>query len=129
MTKDQENIEKEPSTGGKAVRGFGYVLLGIGILVSLATFTIGVARNLSVLVLVTLVLFIVFSLLLMRVGRTNKEEKASWLSYCGIQSEIINMLQGRTPRSVFSRHYLTLKLDYRDKVLQALDKLRRDIER
>jgi hypothetical protein len=39
------------------------------------------------------------------------------------------MLQGRTPRSVFSRHYLTLKLDYRDKVLQALDKLRRDIER
>jgi hypothetical protein len=31
MTKDQENIEKEPSTGGKAVRGFGYVLLGIGV--------------------------------------------------------------------------------------------------
>jgi hypothetical protein len=64
------------------VRGFGYVLLGIGVLVLLATFTIGVARNLSVLVLVsssTPVLFIVFSLLLMRVGRTNKEEKASWL--------------------------------------------------
>jgi hypothetical protein len=86
MTKDQENIEKEPSTGGKAVRGFGYVLLGIGVLVSLATFTIGVARNLSVLVLVTLVLFIVFSLLLMRVGRTNKEEKASWLSYVGYRA-------------------------------------------
>jgi hypothetical protein len=44
---------------------------------------------------------------------------ASWLSHCGIQSEIINMLQGRIPRSVFSRHYLTPKLDYRDKVLQA----------
>jgi hypothetical protein len=29
------------------------------------------------------------------------------------------MLQGRIPRSVFSRHYLTPKLDYRDKVLQA----------
>jgi len=53
MTKDQENIEKEPSTGGKAVRGFGYVLLGIGVLVLLATFTIGVARNLLVLVLVS----------------------------------------------------------------------------
>jgi hypothetical protein len=49
----KENIEKEPSTGGKAVRGFGYVLLGIGVLVLLATFTIGVARNLSVLVLVS----------------------------------------------------------------------------
>jgi hypothetical protein len=53
MTRDQENIEKEPSTGGKAVRGFGYVLLGIGVLVLLATFTIGVARNLLVLVLVS----------------------------------------------------------------------------
>ena len=61
------------------MRGFGYVLLGIGVLVLLATFTIGVARNLSVLVLVTPVLFIVFSLLLMRVRRTKKEEKASWL--------------------------------------------------
>jgi hypothetical protein len=79
MRKIKRIIEKEPSTGGKAVRGFGYVLLGIGVLVLLATFTIGVARNLSVLVLVTPVLFIVFSLLLMRVGRTNKEEKASWL--------------------------------------------------
>ena len=35
------------------MRGFGDVLLGIGVLVSLATFTIGVARNLSVLVLVS----------------------------------------------------------------------------
>ena len=56
------------------MRGFGYVLLAIGVLVLLATFTIGIARNLSVLVLVTPVPFIVFSLLLVRVGRTKKEE-------------------------------------------------------
>ena len=53
MRKIKRIIEKEPLTGGKAVRGFGDVLLGIGVLVSLATFTIGVARNLSVLVLVS----------------------------------------------------------------------------
>ena len=35
------------------MRGFGNVLLGIGVLVLLATFTIGVARNLSLLVLVS----------------------------------------------------------------------------
>lgn len=57
------------------MRGFGYVLLGIAVLVLLATFTIEVARNLSVLVLVTPVPFIAFSLLLMRVGRTKKEER------------------------------------------------------
>ena len=53
----------------------------------------------------------------------------SYLSQCGIESEIVDLLQGKVPGTVFSRHYFTPSLDYRVKVLQALDKLRRDIER
>ena len=43
----------------------------------------------------------------------------------GIESEIIDLLQGRVPRTVFARHYFTPSLDYRAKVLCALDKLRK----
>jgi intergrase/recombinase len=46
----------------------------------------------------------------------------------GIESEIVDLLQGRVPRTVFARHYFTPSLDYRAKVLCALDKLRRDID-
>jgi Archaeal phage integrase len=53
---------------------------------------------------------------------------ASWLHSCGIQSEIIDFLQGRVSKSVFTRHYLTPNADYRDKVLQALHKLRLELE-
>jgi intergrase/recombinase len=54
---------------------------------------------------------------------------ASYLRQSGIESEIVDLLQGRVPRTVFARHYFTPSLDYRTKVLQALDKLRKDIER
>jgi intergrase/recombinase len=47
----------------------------------------------------------------------------------GIESEIVDLLQGRVPKTVFARHYFTPSLDYRAKVLCTLDKLRRDIER
>jgi intergrase/recombinase len=47
----------------------------------------------------------------------------------GIELEIVDLFQGCIPRTVFARHYFTSPLDYRVKVLQALDKLRRDIER
>jgi intergrase/recombinase len=47
----------------------------------------------------------------------------------GVESEIVDLLQGRVPRTVFARHYFTPSLDYRAKVLRALDKLRRDIDR
>jgi intergrase/recombinase len=54
---------------------------------------------------------------------------ASYLRQSGIESEIVDLLQGRVPRTVFARHYFTLSLDYRQKVLRALHKLRKDIER
>ena len=54
---------------------------------------------------------------------------ASHLRQSGIESEIVNLLQGRIPRTVFARHYFTPTLTYRDKVLRALDELKRDIEK
>lgn len=53
---------------------------------------------------------------------------ASWLHHKGIQSEIIDLLQGRVPKSIFVRSYLTPSLDYRDKILTALNELKREVE-
>jgi hypothetical protein len=52
---------------------------------------------------------------------------ASWLRQSGIESEIVDMLQGRVPKTVFARHYFTPSLDYRVKVLEALHRLRKEI--
>jgi hypothetical protein len=46
----------------------------------------------------------------------------------GIETEIIDLLSGRVPKSVFARHYFTPSLSYRDKVLRALNELRKEIE-
>jgi intergrase/recombinase len=54
---------------------------------------------------------------------------ASLLRQSGIEGEIVDLLQGRVPYTVFARNYFTPSLDYRQKVLQALDKLRKDMER
>jgi hypothetical protein len=48
---------------------------------------------------------------------------ASYLSQKGIQSEIIDLLQGRVPPSVFARNYLRPAEDLKDKVLQAVSEL------
>jgi intergrase/recombinase len=53
---------------------------------------------------------------------------ASHLRQSGIESETVDLLQGRVPKTVFARHYFTPSLEYRTKALHALDKLRRDIE-
>jgi intergrase/recombinase len=53
---------------------------------------------------------------------------ASYLRQSGIETEIVDLLQGRVPKSVFARHYFTPSLDYRDKVIGALDNLRQKIE-
>jgi intergrase/recombinase len=53
---------------------------------------------------------------------------ASHLRQSGIESEIIDLLQGRLPKSVFARHYFTSSLDYRDKVINALNKLKEQID-
>ncbi len=49
---------------------------------------------------------------------------ASYLRQGGIESEIVDLLQERFPKSVFALHYLTTSLDYRDKIITILDNLR-----
>jgi hypothetical protein len=41
---------------------------------------------------------------------------------------MIDLLQGRVPKSVFARHYFTPSLDYKDKVIRALVKLKQQVE-
>jgi intergrase/recombinase len=53
---------------------------------------------------------------------------ASWLRQNGIESEIVDLLQGRVPKTVFARYYFTPSLDYRARVLQALNTLKKSLE-
>ena len=44
--------------------------------------------------------------------------------YAGIESEIVDLLQGRTPNTVFAKHYFRPNLqEYRQKALDALKEL------
>jgi len=52
---------------------------------------------------------------------------ASWLRQEGIQPEIVDMLQGRVSPSVLTRHYLVPQSTFKDDVLQALEKLQRQL--
>lgn len=54
---------------------------------------------------------------------------SSFLRQNGIESEIVDLLSGRVPKTVFARHYFTPSLDYRDKVMNALNKLKEQIEK
>ena len=55
--------------------------------------------------------------------------QASWLHKCGISSDLIDVLQGRISRSIFLKHYLTPDSSYKAKVLDALKKLRQEIDK
>jgi intergrase/recombinase len=50
---------------------------------------------------------------------------ASHLRQSGIKSEIVDLLHGRVPGSVFARHYFRPSSDYKQRVLEAVHKLRR----
>jgi hypothetical protein len=52
---------------------------------------------------------------------------ASYLRQSGIETEIIDLLQGRVPKSVFARHYFRPSADYKDRVLAALKTLKQKI--
>ena len=52
---------------------------------------------------------------------------ATYLHKEGIPTEIIDAVQGRTPVSIFARHYYRPSLDYKDKILCATIKLMREI--
>lgn len=49
--------------------------------------------------------------------------------YAGIESEVIDLLQGRTPNTIFAKHYFRPNLQqYTEKVLDSLYKLEQTIE-
>jgi hypothetical protein len=45
----------------------------------------------------------------------------------GIESEIVDLLSGRVPRTVFARNYFTPSVQYRQKVQKAVDRLHQTI--
>jgi len=53
---------------------------------------------------------------------------ASWLRKEGIQHEIIDLLQGRVSQSILTRNYLAPSQNMKDDVLQALEKLQRQLQ-
>jgi intergrase/recombinase len=53
---------------------------------------------------------------------------ATHLHQSGIPVGIIDALQGRTPANIFAKHYYRPSLNYRQKVLDALNELQREIE-
>jgi Archaeal phage integrase len=53
---------------------------------------------------------------------------ASYLHKCGISSDLIDMLQGRIGKNIFLKHYLTPTGDYKDRVLDALKKLKHEVD-
>ena len=52
---------------------------------------------------------------------------ATHLHQSGIAAEIVDALQGRTPSSVFAKHYCRPSIEYRDRVLAALKTLKQKI--
>ena len=52
---------------------------------------------------------------------------ASWLHQCGISDIMIDLLQGRVGKSVLVNHYITPGQDYKAIVLQALEKLQKQL--
>ena len=53
---------------------------------------------------------------------------ATHLYQSGIPVEIIDALQGRTPANIFAKWYYRPSLDYKQKVLDAVDKLKQEID-
>jgi len=53
---------------------------------------------------------------------------ATALRQSGIESEIVDMLQGRLPGTVFAKHYFRPSLEYREKILDVLNKLKQEID-
>lgn len=54
---------------------------------------------------------------------------ASWLKQYGIETEIIDALQGRIGKSIFLKHYMTPHSSYKERVLDAVSKLQKEIEK
>jgi intergrase/recombinase len=58
-----------------------------------------------------------------------KKVFASWLHKCGISDTVIDLLQGRTGKSVLVNHYLSPSQDFKNQVLSALNGLMAELEK
>ena len=54
---------------------------------------------------------------------------ASWLHNKGISDVLIDLLQGRVGKSVLVNHYIQPRQDYKDKILEAVNELKQEIEK
>jgi intergrase/recombinase len=52
---------------------------------------------------------------------------ASYLHSKGISSDLIDALQGRISKNIFLRHYLTPSADYKNKILDAINTLQKEL--
>lgn len=60
--------------------------------------------------------------------RYSRKVFASWLHKSGISDTVIDLLQGRTGKSVLVNHYLAPSQDLKDRVLEAVAKLKSKLE-
>ena len=54
---------------------------------------------------------------------------ASWLHKHGISDVLIDLLQGRVGKSVLVNHYIHPGRDYKDRILEAINGLKQEIEK
>jgi intergrase/recombinase len=54
---------------------------------------------------------------------------ASWLHKHGVSDVLINLLQGRVDKSVLINHSMQPGQDYRDRILEAVNGLKNEIEK
>jgi intergrase/recombinase len=52
---------------------------------------------------------------------------ASWLKQSSIETEIIDMLQGRIGKDIFIRHYMTPNSNFKNDVLAAVGELQKQL--
>jgi intergrase/recombinase len=53
---------------------------------------------------------------------------ASWFHKCSISDITIDLLQGRVGQSVLVNHYIKPSRDYKDKIIQALNELKKELD-
>ena len=53
---------------------------------------------------------------------------ASWLHKRGISDVLIDMLQGRVGNSVLANHYIQPGQDYKERILDAVNELKKELE-
>ena len=54
---------------------------------------------------------------------------ASWLNKHGVSDVLIDLLQGRVDKSVLVNHYIQPVQDYKDKILDIVKGLKKEIEK